>query len=160
MATSPLWICTNFTEYIAIVRSSQLIGAPLLHSSLAVSLRFQASSTTSLSLVIEPLAFLSVDNDCKFCSTSSLYLGSSSSRSTQLINYSRFAIGYMYSFVASAVFYWLFNRFFPHLESKMDHAETGEDIIAANDARNMEERRSSWAEPGQKPSFVKRIFQV
>ncbi|KAL6249940.1 hypothetical protein RBB50_002241 [Rhinocladiella similis] len=71
-----------------------------------------------------------------------------------------FAIGYIYSFVASAVFYWLFNRFFPHLESKMDHAETGEDIIAANDAKNVQERRSSWAEPGQKPNFVKRMFQV
>lgn len=42
----------------------------------------------------------------------------------------------------------------------MDHAETGEDIIAANDAKNVQERRSSWAEPGQKPNFVKRMFQV
>ena len=72
----------------------------------------------------------------------------------------RFAIGYVYSFVAAGVFYWLFNRFAPHMESKMDHAETGEDIIAAQDAKNMEARRASWSEPGQKPSLLKRAFQV
>lgn len=41
----------------------------------------------------------------------------------------------------------------------MDHAETGEEIIAANDARNVSERRASWSE-GHKPSIVSRAFQV
>jgi len=70
-----------------------------------------------------------------------------------------FAIGYIYSFVAAGVFYWGFNRFFPHHESMMDHAETGEEIIAANDARNQQERRASWSE-GHKPSLAARAFQV
>ena len=41
----------------------------------------------------------------------------------------------------------------------MDHAETGEEIIAENDARNVEMRRESYAE-GRKPSIVTRAFQV
>ena len=65
----------------------------------------------------------------------------------------------MYSFFAAGIFYWFFNRIAPHLESKMDHPETGEDIIAANDAKNVEERRASYAE-GRKPSVVTRAFQV
>ncbi|KAF1966531.1 hypothetical protein BU23DRAFT_486186 [Bimuria novae-zelandiae CBS 107.79] len=69
-----------------------------------------------------------------------------------------FAIGYIYSFIAAGVFYWGFNRFFPHPESTMDHAETGEDIIAAQDAKNMEERRGSWSE--HKPNLVSRMFIV
>lgn len=40
----------------------------------------------------------------------------------------------------------------------MDHAETGEDIIAANDAKNVQERRASWSE--HRPSVVSRFFQV
>jgi NCS1 family nucleobase:cation symporter-1 len=71
----------------------------------------------------------------------------------------RFAIGYIYAFFAAGVFYWLFNRFFPHRESIMDHPETGEDIVAANDAKNVEERRASYAS-GRKPSIVARAFQV
>jgi NCS1 family nucleobase:cation symporter-1 len=69
-----------------------------------------------------------------------------------------FAIGYVYSFVAAGVFYWIFNRFFPHHESMMDHPETGEDIIAANDAKNVEERRASRTE--RRPSVVTRFFEV
>ncbi|KAK5116542.1 hypothetical protein LTR85_009167 [Meristemomyces frigidus] len=46
-----------------------------------------------------------------------------------------FAIGYIYSFIAAGLFYWGFMRYFPHQESMMDHAVTGEDVIAANDAR-------------------------
>jgi NCS1 family nucleobase:cation symporter-1 len=41
-----------------------------------------------------------------------------------------FNIGYIYSFVAAGVFYWGFNRFFPHTESMLDHPETGEDVVA------------------------------
>jgi NCS1 family nucleobase:cation symporter-1 len=37
----------------------------------------------------------------------------------------------------------------------MDHAETGEDIIAANDAKNVEAKRAE-----RRPSFVTRIFRV
>ncbi|RMZ75085.1 hypothetical protein DV737_g5469, partial [Chaetothyriales sp. CBS 132003] len=50
-----------------------------------------------------------------------------------------YAIGYIYSFICAGIFYWLFNRFFPHKESIMLHPETGEDIIAANDAKNVQE---------------------
>jgi nucleobase:cation symporter-1, NCS1 family len=71
----------------------------------------------------------------------------------------RFAIGYVYSFIASGVFYWLFNRFFPHHESMLEQADTGEDIIAANDEKNMQERRASWSQ-GRKPSVVERFFTV
>jgi NCS1 family nucleobase:cation symporter-1 len=69
-----------------------------------------------------------------------------------------FNIGYIYSFIAAGVFYWGFNRFFPHTESIMDHAETGEDIIAANDAKNVEKRRASRA--GRRTSIVAQIFEV
>jgi len=40
----------------------------------------------------------------------------------------------------------------------MDHAETGEDIIAANDAKNVEMRRASRAE--RRPSVIAQIFEV
>lgn len=40
----------------------------------------------------------------------------------------------------------------------MDHAETGEGIIAANDAKNIEERRASRAE--RKQSVVSTFFEV
>ncbi|OAL34318.1 hypothetical protein AYO20_06371 [Fonsecaea nubica] len=69
-----------------------------------------------------------------------------------------FAIGYVYSFVAAGVFYWGFNRFWPHTESMLTHPETGEDIIAANDAKNLQERRASWSE--RRPSAVTRFFSV
>ena len=69
-----------------------------------------------------------------------------------------FNIGYIYSFIAAGLFYWGYNRFFPHTESIMDHAETGEDIIAANDAKNIEERRASLAE--RKESVVAKLFEV
>ncbi|KIW05845.1 hypothetical protein, variant [Verruconis gallopava] len=69
-----------------------------------------------------------------------------------------FNIGYIYSFVAAGVFYWIFNRFFPHTESMMDHPETGEDIIAAHDAKVVEERRASRAE--RRPSIIARAFEV
>ncbi|KAK4693788.1 nucleobase:cation symporter-1, NCS1 family, partial [Lecanoromycetidae sp. Uapishka_2] len=69
-----------------------------------------------------------------------------------------FNIGYMYSFVSAGVFYWAFNRFVPHTESIMDHAETGEDIIAANDAKNVQERRASRVE--RKQSVVTTFFEV
>lgn len=41
----------------------------------------------------------------------------------------------------------------------MNHAETGEEIIAANDAKNVAERRASYAE-GHRPSIVTRAFEV
>lgn len=41
----------------------------------------------------------------------------------------------------------------------MSHAETGEDIIAANDAKNMELRRAPYAE-GRRPSLIMRVFEV
>ena len=40
----------------------------------------------------------------------------------------------------------------------MDHAETGEDIIAANDAKNVEERRAKHAE--RRPSIITQVFEV
>lgn len=44
-----------------------------------------------------------------------------------------FAIGYIYSFVAAAVFYWGFMKFFPHREDELDYAMLGEDVIVAAD---------------------------
>ncbi|RMY68978.1 hypothetical protein D0863_06756 [Hortaea werneckii] len=70
-----------------------------------------------------------------------------------------FAIGYVYSFISAGLIYWLLNRFSPHADSVMDHAETGEDIIAANDAHNVDERRTSYSE-GHKPNFLVRAFKV
>ena len=40
----------------------------------------------------------------------------------------------------------------------MDHAETGEEIIAAQDAKNVQERRASRAD--RKPSVVTTFFEV
>lgn len=68
----------------------------------------------------------------------------------------RFSIGYIYSFIAAGVFYWGFNKFFPHTESILDHPETGEDIIAENDAKNVERRQAE----GRKKSIVKTMFEV
>jgi NCS1 family nucleobase:cation symporter-1 len=76
-----------------------------------------------------------------------------------MLTLSRFNIGYIYSFVAAGVFYWLFNKISPHRESILDHPETGEDIVAANDAKNVEERRASVA-AGRKPSVVAQMFEV
>ncbi|PVH76725.1 hypothetical protein DL98DRAFT_517709 [Cadophora sp. DSE1049] len=69
-----------------------------------------------------------------------------------------FAIGYVYSFFAAGTFYWLFNRFFPHTESIMDHPELGEDIIAENDLKNVEKKRADRA--AKKTSILTRIFEV
>ncbi|KAK4951492.1 hypothetical protein LTR10_010468 [Elasticomyces elasticus] len=46
-----------------------------------------------------------------------------------------FAIGYIYSFVSAGLFYWIFMKYFPHKESMLDHADTGEDIIAEADQK-------------------------
>lgn len=70
----------------------------------------------------------------------------------------RFAIGYIYSFIAAGVFYWGFNRFFPHQESMMDHPETGEDIIREQDAKNVAQRRAS--RDARRPSMVEKFFET
>jgi NCS1 family nucleobase:cation symporter-1 len=69
-----------------------------------------------------------------------------------------FSIGYIYSFIAAGVFYWGFNRFFPYEPALMDHPETGEEIIAAQDAKNVEDRRASMQ--GRRESVVGKIFHV
>lgn len=69
-----------------------------------------------------------------------------------------FNIGYVYSFVAAGVFYWAFNKFFPHTESILDHPETGEDVIAAQDEKNIRERRAS--QTGRRQSLAAKIFEV
>lgn len=69
-----------------------------------------------------------------------------------------FAIGYVYSFFAAGVFYWAFNKLSPHTESIMDHPETGEEIIAAQDEKNMLERRRD--SEARRPSVVERAFRV
>jgi NCS1 family nucleobase:cation symporter-1 len=46
-----------------------------------------------------------------------------------------FAIGYIYSFLASGIFYWGLMKWFPHRPSQLDYAITGEDIIAASDEK-------------------------
>jgi NCS1 family nucleobase:cation symporter-1 len=40
----------------------------------------------------------------------------------------------------------------------MDHPETGEEIIAEQDAKNIEKLRAELA--GQKPNIIHRAFQV
>lgn len=40
----------------------------------------------------------------------------------------------------------------------MDHPVTGEDIIAAQDTKNLEERRASLA--GRRSSIVQKVFEV
>ncbi|KAI7227832.1 hypothetical protein KC330_g8203 [Hortaea werneckii] len=81
------------------------------------------------------------------------------SAATDLMSFCpRFAIGYIYSFISAAVFYWLFNRFFPHHDSRMDHAETGEDIIAANDAEEVARKKASESERRKTP--IARVFRV
>jgi NCS1 family nucleobase:cation symporter-1 len=69
-----------------------------------------------------------------------------------------FSIGYIYSFIAAGVFYWGFNRFFPYEPALMDHPETGEEIIAAQDAKNVEDRRASMQ--GRRESVVGKVFHV
>ena len=74
------------------------------------------------------------------------------------MNLNSFNIGYIYSFIAAGVFYWGFNKISPHTDSIMDHPETGEEIIAANDLKNVEERRQKRAI--RKPSVVSKMFEV
>lgn len=66
-----------------------------------------------------------------------------------------FNIGYIYSFIGAGLFYWGFNRFFPHTESIMDHPETGEELIVANDLKNIEKRAAT-----RRGSMVTRVFEV
>jgi NCS1 family nucleobase:cation symporter-1 len=70
----------------------------------------------------------------------------------------RFDIGYLYSFISAGIFYYGFNHFFPHTESILDHPETGEDIIAENDAKNVEKKRAERMQ--KRPSIAARIFEV
>lgn len=53
-----------------------------------------------------------------------------------------FYVGYMYSFLAGGVFYYIFNHFFPAPESMIEFAITGEDVIAAQDAKNLEAKQA------------------
>ena len=79
-------------------------------------------------------------------------------RRQQITNLTSFNIGYIYSFVSAGIFYWGFNKLVPHNESVLERAETGEDIIAANDAKNVELRRAIRAE--RRPNIVARFFEV
>jgi NCS1 family nucleobase:cation symporter-1 len=49
-----------------------------------------------------------------------------------------FYFGYVYSFLSGGVFYYILNHFFPAPESMVEFAITGEDVIAAQDAKNLE----------------------
>uniref|UniRef100_A0A0D2XTT1 Uracil permease n=1 Tax=Fusarium oxysporum (strain Fo5176) TaxID=660025 RepID=A0A0D2XTT1_FUSOF len=49
-----------------------------------------------------------------------------------------FYIGYIYSFLSGGVFYYILNHFFPAPESMVEFAITGEDVISAQDAKNLE----------------------
>jgi NCS1 family nucleobase:cation symporter-1 len=60
-----------------------------------------------------------------------------------------FAIGYIYSFFAAGLFYWALMKFFPHTESMLSEPNTGEDIIAASDEKQIaagtrKVQRSMW----------------
>ncbi|KAF2651533.1 hypothetical protein K491DRAFT_696376 [Lophiostoma macrostomum CBS 122681] len=69
-----------------------------------------------------------------------------------------FSIGYIYSFAAAGIFYWGFNRFFPYHPALLDHPDTGEEIIAAQDAKNVENRRASLN--GRRESITQKVFSV
>ncbi|CZR41770.1 hypothetical protein LB506_003811 [Fusarium annulatum] len=56
-----------------------------------------------------------------------------------------FYIGYIYSFLSAGIFYYLLNHFFPAPESMVEYAITGEDIIAAQDAKNLENKQTGLA---------------
>ena len=45
-----------------------------------------------------------------------------------------FAIGYIYSFIAAGIFYM---KWFPHTPSILSEPNTGEDIIAASDEKQL-----------------------
>ena len=174
--TCPYPTCTTSTACTAIRPNTPVIGALSPPSSSAAFPRFPASSTTSLQRAMARPAYLWAVNTCKHflsCSLSPhatcLQRGYSYpiSSTTYFVQCQKliksnlansFSIGYIYSFIAAGVFYWGFNRFFPHTDSIMDHPETGEDIIAANDAKNVEERRASRAE--RRPSMVTKFFEV
>lgn len=72
--------------------------------------------------------------------------------------YRSFAIGYIYSFLAGGVFYWLFNLIFPHHESLRDYPETGEELLAEQDAKSVEKMRTQQA--GRKPNIFKRALRI
>jgi NCS1 family nucleobase:cation symporter-1 len=48
-----------------------------------------------------------------------------------------FAIGYIYSFIAAGLFYWGLMKWFPHTPSMLSEPNTGEDIIAASDEKQL-----------------------
>ncbi|KAH4127776.1 hypothetical protein HBI17_007570 [Parastagonospora nodorum] len=48
-----------------------------------------------------------------------------------------FAIGYIYSFIAAGIFYWGLMKWFPHTPSMLSEPNTGEDIIAASDEKQL-----------------------
>ncbi|KAG9499368.1 hypothetical protein J7337_010188 [Fusarium musae] len=56
-----------------------------------------------------------------------------------------FYIGYVYSFISAGVFYYILNHFFPAPESMVEFAITGEDIIAAQDAKNLEKKHGGFS---------------
>ena len=55
-----------------------------------------------------------------------------------ILRLNRFAIGYIYSFIAAGVFYWALMHWFPHQKSRLDYPITGEDIIAASDEKQLQ----------------------
>jgi len=60
-----------------------------------------------------------------------------------------FAIGYIYSFIAAGVFYWALMKFVPAHESMLTAPNTGEEIIAASDEKQIaagtrKVQRSMW----------------
>jgi NCS1 family nucleobase:cation symporter-1 len=59
--------------------------------------------------------------------------------------YNSFYIGYVYSFISAGVFYYILNHFFPAPESMVEFAITGEDIIAAQDAKNLERKQGGFS---------------
>lgn len=87
-----------------------------------------------------------------------LYVSPFPSPCSQPANMYSFSIGYLFSFVAAGGAYWVFNKFFPHNESIMDHAETGEDIIAEQDAKNIEKQNEERAV--RRPNIAAKMFSV
>lgn len=121
----PYQTCTNSMASIATQPSSAPIGVPSSHSLWASVPLFQALQTA---LTRGTSAFRSKASTCKPL----LHLNNKRLGTDRLPS---FAIGYMYSFVAAGLCYWVLMRFVPEHESRMDHEVTGEEILHANDER-------------------------
>ncbi|KAI9052943.1 hypothetical protein LZ554_003215 [Drepanopeziza brunnea f. sp. 'monogermtubi'] len=68
-----------------------------------------------------------------------------------------FGIGYFYSFTLAGLAYYLFNHLSPHHPSAIDYPETGEDRIAAQDAKNVAAKQQQRR---RRSGLLAKLFEV